>query len=186
MKQSQTDTARKLSARDIYQKNKARNVPRLTGQTLLWIHNIRSMHNIGAMFRTADAFALSGLIISGYSPTPPRSEISKTALGADQTVNWRYFEFWQSALQYLREHNYTLIGLEQTDKSILISELDVTNYEKMCIVPGNEVQGIDSEIMPFIDVFTEIPQYGNKHSLNVSVATGVALYAIHEKARFLK
>jgi 23S rRNA (guanosine2251-2'-O)-methyltransferase len=176
----------KLSAREIHAKNKNRNAPSVISSTLIWVHNIRSMHNIGSMFRTADAFAVSGLIMSGYSPAPPRQEISKTALGADETVAWSYFESWETALSYLKQYQYTIIGLEQTDQSVLISDLNITSTSKICIVPGNEIQGIDEDIMPHIDVFTEIPQYGNKHSLNVSVATGIALYALHEKSRYLR
>jgi 23S rRNA (guanosine2251-2'-O)-methyltransferase len=182
MKDRQNSIANKLTAIQIHSKNRSRTVPGLTASTLIWLHNIRSMHNIGSIFRTADAFAAAGIVISGYSPVPPRQEITKTALGADETVNWIYFDTAFAVIEYLRKQKYTLIGLEQTDKSVALSSLDLSNIEKICIIPGNEIHGIDSELMTYIDIFTEIPQYGNKHSLNVSVATGIAIFAINEKA----
>ena len=144
------------------------------------MHNIRSMHNIGSVFRSADAFGIKEIILSGYTPTPPRPEISKTALGAETTVSWAYFQSIEEVLSYLKDENYTLIGLEQTDSSILISDLNLSSDSRICLVSGNEITGIDDQIISHLDQIVEIPQYGKKHSLNVSVATGIALFSIHE------
>lgn len=138
------------------------------------------MHNVGSAFRSADAFGIKGIILSGYTPTPPRPEISKTALGADESVLWRSFSSADEALNELRTNDYELIGLEQTDNSELISDLNVNSSDKLCLIMGNEVSGIDDELLPHIKTFAEIPQYGQKHSFNVSVAAGIALFAFHE------
>lgn len=171
----------KLSTRQIFERNQIRVVPTGFEQTYLWLHNIRSMHNVGSAFRSADAFGINGIILSGYTPIPPRPEISKTALGADDSVSWKSFSSVDEALNVLRANNYTLIGLEQTDNSNPISDLVVNSSDKLCLIMGNEVSGVDDELLQHIETFIEIPQYGQKHSFNVSVAAGIALFALHEQ-----
>lgn len=172
---------RKLTTKEIYHNNQLRSVPDGFNQMRVIMHNIRSMHNIGSVFRSADAFGISELILTGYTPHPPRPEISKTAIGAEKTVLWRHFPSFLTVWKVLKEQNYTFIGIEQTSasKSLIDYQLNTTN--PICLVFGNEVTGIDNDIIEFIDEFLEIPQFGEKHSLNVSVTAGIVLYSFLEK-----
>lgn len=134
------------------------------------------MHNVGSAFRSADAFGICKIWLSGYTPLPPRPEITKTAIGAEEHVSWKAIEDIHAAAGELTSEGYQLIGLEQTHNSTLLNDFK-PNSDKICLVLGNEVTGIDDEILNYLDAAVEIPQYGMKHSLNVSVACGVALYA---------
>ncbi len=138
------------------------------------------MHNVGAAFRCADAFGIKELWLSGFTPTPPRPEITKTAIGAEEHVAWKKIEDLSRGIQELKENNYRLLALEQTDASIPIQDYKVGS-QPVCLILGNEVTGIDAELLAHIDDAIEIPQFGMKHSLNVSVAAGVALYAFFQK-----
>ena len=171
----------KLSTKQILQENLSRSTPSGLRNTKVWLHNIRSLHNVGSVFRSSDAFGINEVLLSGYTPTPPRPEISKTAIGAEEFVTWSYHKDQKSILSALKSKNYTLVGLEQTSESIDLPDFDASAHSKMCIVMGNEVTGIDDELLPHIDHFVTIPQFGHKHSLNVSVATGVMFYALLEK-----
>jgi tRNA G18 (ribose-2'-O)-methylase SpoU len=175
--------SKKLNTRTIYERNQSRITPSGFNETIVWLHNIRSMHNVGSVFRTADAFGIKEIILSGYTPIPPRPEITKTALGAEKSVKWSSFLTILDANLYLKELNYLLVGLEQTDSSILINNLPIQESTKICLISGNEITGIDDQIIPNLNHVVEIPQYGKKHSLNVSVATGIALFSIHELFR---
>lgn len=171
----------KLSTKEILQQNLSRSTPeRLSGFKIL-LHNVRSMHNVGAAFRSADAFGISEILISGFTPHPPRPEISKTAIGAEKHVEWSKINNIQEELPKIKDNAYRIVGLEQTTNSILLPDYKVPEDQNICLVFGNEVTGVDEDILPFIDDFIEIPQYGHKHSLNVSVTVGVALYAFLEK-----
>lgn len=139
------------------------------------------MHNVGAAFRSADAFGIKELWLSGFTPTPPRPEISKTAIGAEEYVPWIQINDDKKAITELKKQNYSLLGLEQTDQSIMIQDYQITD-QPICLILGNEVTGINSKLLPYLDDAIEIPQFGMKHSLNVSVAAGVALYAFLEKS----
>jgi len=161
------------------QDNLSRTSP-LKESFILWLHNIRSLHNVGAAFRNADAFGVHKVVLSGYTPTPPRPEITKTAIGADEHVEWQYAEDIVKEISRLKSDGYTVVGLEQTHSSEMLSEFRVQN-QKLCLVLGNEVTGIDHPLLNLLDHAVEIPQYGMKHSLNVSVACGVALYGFLEK-----
>lgn len=134
------------------------------------------MHNVGSAFRSADAFGIREIWLSGYTPLPPRPEITKTAIGAEEHVNWKSIDDIHSAADELTSSGYQIVGLEQTHNSILLNDF-TPKSEKICLVLGNEVTGIDDEILNYLDTAVEIPQFGMKHSLNVSVACGVALYA---------
>lgn len=173
---------KKLSTRQILEKNVNRASP-LRKHFILWLHDIRSLHNVGAAFRSADAFGIRELWLSGHTPVPPRPEITKTALGAEEHVPWKRIDHPVGAINRLKQGGYLVAGLEQTDSSLLIHEWTPPS-DKICLILGNEVTGISDELIPYLDIAIEIPQFGNKHSLNVSVAGGVALYAILEK--FLK
>ena len=172
---------RKLSTKEILHENLAHSAPGQMRKVKVWLHNIRSLHNVGSVFRSSDAFGVSEILISGYTPAPPRPEITKTAIGAEEFVDWQQFNSPKEVLIYLKESGYSIIGLEQTDSSIFLPDFNASNYPNICLLMGNEVTGIDDELLPHIDEFVAIPQFGHKHSLNVSVATGVMLYGLLEK-----
>lgn len=171
----------KLSTKEILQQNLSRPAPEAMQRVKVWLHNIRSMHNVGSVFRSSDAFGVSEILISGYTPAPPRPEITKTAIGAEEYVKWQQFDSAQTVLSYLRQHNYALIGVEQTNSSIYLPEFEASAYQNICLLLGNEVSGIENQLLDEVDAFVSIPQFGHKHSLNVSVATGVILYGLLEK-----
>lgn len=177
------DMTRKLTTRELYQLNQTRTVPVGFDNSLLWLHNIRSLHNVGSAFRSADALGIGGLILSGYTPVPPRPELTKTALGAEKTVKWSHYDTFEQVLEYLTSDGYTLIGLEQTDESIPVMDVTLPANRKVCLLVGNEVSGIDDALLMKCHHIAEIPQYGQKHSFNVSVAAGIALFALHEVFR---
>ncbi len=172
---------RKLSTKEILLENLAKSPPEGMNHVKVILHNIRSLHNVGSVFRSSDAFGISEIILSGYSPTPPRDEITKTAIGAEEYVHWRFVDDVSAEIQSLKLAGFLILGLEQTDVSISMLDLEISSDDKICIVMGNEVSGIEDEILPLVDQFIAIPQYGHKHSLNVSVATGVTLYALLQK-----
>jgi len=171
----------KLSTKEILRQNLDRTSPGRLGQLRILLHNVRSMHNVGAAFRSADAFGIDNILISGFTPHPPRPEITKTAIGAEKYVQWQRFDDIKSDIEQLKSAGYKLIGLEQTTESVLLPDYKIPEDEKICLVFGNEVTGVDEDLLPYIDDFVEIPQYGHKHSLNVSVSVGVALYAFLDK-----
>jgi len=166
---------KKRSTRQILEANQSRESP-LRNHFILWLHNVRSLHNVGAAFRNADAFGIKEIYISGYTPQPPRPEITKTAIGAEEHVSWKAIDDPFGEIETLKNSGYQVIGLEQTHNSDLLSDF-VPNKQKICLMLGNEVTGIDSDLISHLDCAVEIPQFGMKHSLNVSVACGVALYA---------
>ena len=172
---------KKLTTKQILEENLSREAPETISSLKLLIPNIRSLHNVGSIFRSADAFGISEIILTGYTPTPPRPEINKTAIGAEEFMDWRYEEDASKALKDLREKGFYIVGLEQTSDSTHLPDFEARKHSKMCIVLGSEVSGIEDELLPLIDEFVDIPQYGRKHSLNVSVAAGVMLYAMLEK-----
>lgn len=141
----------------------------------LMLHNIRSMYNVGSMFRTADAAGIDKIVITGYTATPPRKEIDKTALGAQETVPWRHFADPLEAIAVLKAEGNKVFGLEIAENSRTFSSLRPEEYPLVLLV-GNEVAGIGDDLLAHCDGVLEIPQYGIKHSLNVAVAAGVALF----------
>ncbi|MDZ7773984.1 MAG: TrmH family RNA methyltransferase [Balneolaceae bacterium] len=171
-------TAEKLSTREILRRNLQRKPPAGMGQLRLMLHDVRSMHNVGAAFRSADAFGVLELLLTGFTPVPPRPEITKTALGADEHVDWRRFEETGEAVTLLREEQSLLVAFEQTDRSVAMPELELPAGRPVCLLFGNEVEGIPPTLLEEADRLVEIPQYGHKHSLNVSVTVGIALYGI--------
>ncbi len=171
----------KLSTKEILKQNLAQSPPSKLGEVKVILHNIRSLHNVGSMFRSSDAFGIAELLLSGYTPHPPRPEINKTAIGAEEFVKWSGWDNVNELCASLKKDGYTLVGLEQTTQSIPLPDFDAKAHSKLCLIMGNEVTGIDEDILPYIDAFVSIPQFGQKHSLNVSVAAGVMLYALLEK-----
>lgn len=146
------------------------------------LDNIRSALNVGSVFRTADAFAIEGIVICGISATPPNREITKTAIGATESVQWSYQKDIKEAITSLKFEGYTIVGIEQTNHSILLDDFK-PNSQKLAVIFGNEVDGISDSIMEDLDIALEIPQYGTKHSLNVSVCAGIVLWELSRKFR---
>ena len=140
------------------------------------LDNIRSLSNVGAVFRSADAFRIGELFLCGITACPPHREIHKTALGADETVPWRYFETTEAACQELKSMGYKIIAVEQVEGSVMLQDFKVEPM--MAFVVGNEVDGVDDGVLPYCDAALEIPQEGTKHSLNVSVCSGIILWEI--------
>lgn len=175
----------KLNASEIGELHKKRTSPFQETSVIICMHNIRSMHNVGSSFRSADAFGVTKVLLSGYTPSPPRIEISKTALGADEWVPWEHHSDGVALISSYKDKGWVVYGIEQTQHSKLISELPDMK-EPVIFVFGNEVLGLDDDILNLCDAVYEIPQYGKKHSLNVSVSVGICLYAAHQSAQELR
>jgi tRNA G18 (ribose-2'-O)-methylase SpoU len=142
------------------------------------LDNIRSMHNVGSVFRTADAFLLQGIYLCGYTPRPPHRDIHKTALGATETVHWQYVPTTMEAVQQLKQEGYQVFAVEQVENSIPLHRFDVAAHYPLAVVFGNEVTGVEGEVLKLCDGSIEIPQLGMKHSLNISVAAGIVLWEL--------
>lgn len=140
------------------------------------LDNIRSGMNVGSVFRTADAFKIERVILTGITAQPPHKEILKTAIGASLSVDWEYHEQVADAVLSLKKQDYQIIGIEQTTDSVSINDVTIDTDKKHAIVLGNEVDGISDDVLPLLDTAVEIPQYGTKHSLNVSVCGGIVLW----------
>ena len=140
------------------------------------LDNVRSMHNVGAIFRTADAFLIEKVVLCGITPTPPHREIHKAALGATDSVDWVYEKEIATALQNLKIGQFQIIGIEQTSNSKVMTDYSINKEEKAALVLGNEVDGLSEEALSYYDTFLEIPQLGTKHSLNVSVCGGIVMW----------
>ena len=144
----------------------------------LVLDNIRSLHNVGSAFRTADAFRLERIILTGITGTPPHREIEKTALGATLSVPWEYAEQPEAAVAQLKDEGYTVVAIEQTDESVDLDAYPFPASEKICLVFGNEINGVSDPVMALTDAAVEIPQFGTKHSLNVSVCIGIVAWTV--------
>jgi tRNA G18 (ribose-2'-O)-methylase SpoU len=145
------------------------------------LENIRSGYNVGSVFRTADAFLLQGIYICGYTAYPPHKEIKKTALGADDTVEWKYFKTTKEAIDELRKERYKIYAVEQAENSHHLQGMEIKNEEKLALIFGNEVTGVDQSTIQLTDGCIEIPQLGMKHSLNIATAAGVVLWEFVRK-----
>jgi tRNA G18 (ribose-2'-O)-methylase SpoU len=140
--------------------------------------NIRSMHNVGSVFRTADAFLLEAIYLCGYTAQPPHRDINKTALGATETVAWKHFATTVEAVKELQANGYKVYAIEQVESSISLEKFSIRADEKTAVVFGNEVEGVQQEVIAICKGCIEIPQLGMKHSLNISVAAGIVLWEI--------
>ena len=140
------------------------------------LDEVRSLHNIGSVFRTSDAFLVNCIYLCGITATPPHPEMHKTALGAEDTVNWIYKKHTLEAVEELHNEGYTVLTIEQVEGSTMLGDLVLDKDKKYAIVMGNEVKGVQQEVVNACDGCIEIPQYGTKHSLNVSVTTGIVLW----------
>ena len=141
---------------------------------IIVLDNVRSLSNIGSFFRTADAFRIGEIFLCGITACPPHREIHKTALGAEDSVRWRYFDTTEDACKYLKENNYVINAVEQIENSVMLN--DYVPVERSAYIFGNEVDGVDDEVLTYCDSAIEIPREGTKHSLNVSVSAGIVMY----------
>ena len=140
------------------------------------LDNVRSQYNVGSVFRTSDAFRVECIYLCGISATPPHQEIHKTALGAEDTVNWEYFKDTKEAILKLKSEGYYIYSIEQVEGSIMLENLQLDPSKKYAVILGNEVKGVQQEVVDLSDGCIEIPQYGTKHSLNVSTAAGIIIW----------
>jgi 23S rRNA (guanosine2251-2'-O)-methyltransferase len=145
------------------------------------LDNVRSLHNVGSIFRTSDAFAVEQVCLCGITGLPPNREIEKTALGATQSVKWNHFETTLAAVEHLRSNGYLIIAIEQAENSTMLNEFEPLPDKKYALVFGNEVNGVDDEVMQQIDGCIEIPQFGTKHSFNIVVSAGIVLWDFFSK-----
>ncbi len=145
------------------------------------LDNVRSALNVGSVFRTADSFAVEKIYLCGITATPPHKEISKSAIGATDSVNWEHVKDISDAITNLKSNGYKVLGVEQTSKTTLLQDVKIDSNQKVAIVMGNEVMGISDAILPLLDEVIEIPQFGTKHSLNVSVCTGIVVWEVFRK-----
>ncbi len=142
------------------------------------LENIRSAYNVGSVFRTSDAFLVTAIYIIGYSAKPPHKEIKKTALGAEETVSWKYFKTTAEAIEEMRHEKYKVYAVEQAENSYELQAMSFEPTQKIAVVFGNEVTGVEQSTIHLCDGCIEIPQLGMKHSLNISVAAGIVLWEI--------
>lgn len=148
------------------------------------LDNIRSRHNIGSAFRTADAFLCEKIYLCGITAQPPHREIHKTALGATETVEWNYLQETEQAISELKSKGYKIVSVEQADESTSLEQFNPQANEKLALVFGNEVKGVQESVVLDSDQVVEIPQFGSKHSLNVSVSIGVVIWDLICKLKF--
>lgn len=149
----------------------------------LVLDNVRSMHNVGSIFRTSDAFALERIVLCGITGQPPHREIEKTALGATQSIEWSYFETTTAAIDWLKEEGKVILAIEQANNSIMLNEYKPNQGKSYALIFGNEVNGVSEEVMQKIDACIEIPQFGTKHSFNIVVSAGIVLWDMFSKLR---
>ncbi|MBN2746367.1 MAG: RNA methyltransferase [Bacteroidales bacterium] len=159
---------------------------KLTSKTPLTIvlDNIRSLSNVGSIFRTADAFLVEEIILCGITATPPHKEIQKTALGATESVKWSYQTSTEEAVKALINKGIKVFAVEQTNEKIWLQDFKVDNSIPLALIFGNEVKGVGDEVLALVDGSIEIPQFGSKHSLNISIAAGILIWEVYRKLNF--
>lgn len=145
------------------------------------LDHVRSLYNVGSVFRSSDAFCIEGVVLCGITARPPHPEIHKTALGAEESVEWKYFEQTEDAVHWLKQQGYTVLAIEQCEGSTMLQNFQREPGKKYAVVLGNEVKGVQQQVVDLCDGCLEIPQYGTKHSLNVSVAAGIILWHLSKK-----
>lgn len=146
------------------------------------LDHVRSLYNVGSVFRTADAFRLQGVCLCGITARPPHPEIHKTALGAEDSVEWQYFEHTEDCVRYIKDQGYMVLAVEQCEGSLMLHEINNEELRmkngRIAVVLGNEVKGVQQQIIDMCDGCLEIPQYGTKHSMNVSVTAGIVIWEL--------
>ena len=149
----------------------------------LILENVRSMHNVGSVFRTSDAFLVNKIYLSGYTPRPPHRDIQKTALGATETVSWEGVENIENCIQELRKEGYSIFAVEQVHGSISLDNLILKSNDPIALIFGNEAEGVNPDTIKLCDGSIEIPQFGSKHSFNISVSAGIVLWEIYKQMK---
>ena len=147
------------------------------------LDHVRSCNNVGSVFRTSDALLIQKIYLCGITATPPDKEIHKTALGAENTVDWEYYKTTEEALEIVKKNGYTLIAIEQVEGSIALNDYQPQPGEKLALIFGNEVKGVQQEVVDLCDKTIEIPQFGTKHSFNIAVSAGIVLWDLFNKLR---
>ena len=147
------------------------------------LDNIRSLNNIGSVFRTSDAFLVSKIYLCGITAIPPHKDIHKTALGATESIDWEYVENSIDLIAKLKEEKIKIVSIEQAENSTMLQDFEVSKNQKYAIIFGNEVKGVQQEVVSVSDTCVEIPQYGTKHSLNISVSCGIVLWDLFKKMK---
>ena len=153
---------------------------------IIILDNVRSLNNIGSVFRTADAFLVQKIYLCGITATPPHKDIRKTALGATESVDWEYRKDTLELIDELKQSGVKIISVEQAENAVMLNNYEVKDEETVALIFGNEVKGVSQEVVTASDVILEIPQFGTKHSLNISVSTGVVVWDIWSKQSALK
>ncbi len=167
---------KKLSLQELNRKNVEQFKAAKKHRICVILDNIRSANNVGSVFRTSDAFLIEKVYLCGYTAQPPHKEIQKTAIGATESVDWEYFEHIKLCIDHLKSEGYKVIAIEQAEGSIALNDFSWEKDGKYALIFGNEVKGVSNEAMALIDDCIEVPQWGTKHSLNISVCTGVVLW----------
>ena len=162
-----------LNRKSISEFKKSKKIP-----TIIILENIRSAHNVGAVFRNSDAFIIERIILCGITPCPPNRQIAKTALGATDSIKWEYEEKSQQIIKKLKKEGYSIISIEQVENSTRLENFKIEKHKKIALIFGNEINGVEQESINMSDEVVEIPQYGTKHSLNISVCSGIILWEI--------
>ena len=165
-----------LGRKDVAQYKEATKTP-----LIIILDNIRSLNNIGSVFRTADAFLVEKIYLCGITAQPPHRDIQKTALGATDSVDWEYVEDTVALSRKLKEHDVQLCAIEQAEDSVMLQDVHLESGKKYALIFGNEVKGVQQEVVSLSDTVVEIPQFGTKHSLNISVSVGITVWDFFSK-----
>lgn len=171
-------TVEELNRMDIEEFHQSEKLP-----LIIVLDNIRSLHNVGSVFRTADAFRLQGVWLCGITACPPAAEIHKTALGAEDSVSWEYFEDTLDAVKRLQRKGYEVLAVEQVEGSLKLNTFRIDPAKRYALILGNEVKGVRQDVVDAADAALEIPQYGTKHSMNVSVTAGIVMWEFERQMR---
>lgn len=150
---------------------------------ILVLDNIRSLNNIGSVFRTSDAFLIEKIYLCGITATPPHKDIHKTAIGATDSVDWEYSESTVDVVNKLRNDGVSIISVEQVDKAVMLNEFSLDRDRKYALIFGNELKGVSQEVVSMSDMSLEIPQYGTKHSLNIAISVGIVVWEVFKKLK---
>ena len=172
---------RKLKLKELNRTNISAFKKQAKTPIVLVMDNIRSGLNVGSAFRTADAFALEKIYLCGITAQPPHREILKTAIGASASMDWQYFDNTLAAIKDLKEKGYRVVAVEQAENSTMLQNFEIKEEEKIALIFGNEVEGVSNEVMNQIEESIEVPQFGTKHSLNISVCIGVVVWDLFGK-----
>ena len=174
---------RKLQNEELERKSIAEFKQSSKTPVIIVLDNVRSLNNVGSVFRTADAFLVEALYLCGITGCPPNTEIQKTALGATDSVHWKYFKTTMDAVEELKQNNYRVYSIEQTENSLMLDEFIPEKQQQIAIVFGNEVKGVEQQVIDVSTGVIEIPQQGTKHSLNISVSAGIVIWDLFNKLK---